>query len=278
MPDVAELRAVKLRHPELGDAVDLHIELVELQRRVQHRVPLPRLEVTSKRVTEIDGTARPLLRFEDVPMELSDLRLMVRQTSDILRRHGAIEDADDRQIQSISRNADLPNLARAWYVRTSQQHAHQPPGREGNAAATGAGMLDDVFALAMWPFLSRCADAVQPLDAIAAWRHGHCPLCGGQPYLAVITNVGDRLLICERCHLRWAFDPVACPFCGNHDRRRVTSFATQDGRYRVYGCDVCKRYLKAYDGRRTRRPVMPHVDGVATLPLDAAAVQRGYHG
>jgi formate dehydrogenase maturation protein FdhE len=46
--------------------------------------------------------------------------------------------------------------------------------------------------------------------------------------------------------------------------------------YRVYGCDACQRYLKACDSRRTSRPVMPLVDGVATLPLDAAAIARGY--
>jgi len=44
----------------------------------------------------------------------------------------------------------------------------------------------------------------------------------------------------------------------------------------VYACDECRRYLKAYDGRRASRPVMPMVDAVATLPLDAAAIQRGY--
>ena len=50
-----------------------------------------------------------------------------------------------------------------------------------------------------------------------------------------------------------------------------TSFATPDGQYRVYACDACHRYLKAYDGRRASRPVMPVVDSIATLPLDAAA-------
>jgi hypothetical protein len=37
------------------------------------------------------------------------------------------------------------------------------------------------------------------------------------------------------------------------------------------------RYIKAYDARRAGRPVMPMVDSIATLPLDAAAMQRGYH-
>jgi formate dehydrogenase maturation protein FdhE len=46
----------------------------------------------------------------------------------------------------------------------------------------------------------------------------------------------------------------------------------------VYACDVCRRYLKAYDGRRAQRAVMVAVDTIATLPLDAAAMQRGYVG
>jgi len=36
--------------------------------------------------------------------------------------------------------------------------------------------------------------------------------------------------------------------------------------------------LKAYDARNASRPVMVPVDSIATLPLDAAAMQRGYVG
>ena len=36
--------------------------------------------------------------------------------------------------------------------------------------------------------------------------------------------------------------------------------------------------LKAYDARHATRPVMLAVDTIATLPLDAAAIQRGYVG
>ena len=75
---------------------------------------------------------------------------------------------------------------------------------------------------------------------------------------------------------RWAFGSITCPFCSNDDRTRITSFATRDGRYRVYACDVCRRYLKAYDGRHSTRPVLVAVDSVATLPLDAAAMQRAF--
>ena len=86
----------------------------------------------------------------------------------------------------------------------------------------------------------------------------------------------ERHLICGRCIAQWPFAALTCPFCANDDRRKITSFATRDGRYRVYACDVCHRYLKAYDARTAPRSVMVAVDTIATLPLDAAAMQRGY--
>jgi formate dehydrogenase maturation protein FdhE len=46
----------------------------------------------------------------------------------------------------------------------------------------------------------------------------------------------------------------------------------------VSACDACQRYLKAYDSRTAPRSVMMAVDVIATLPLDAAAMQRGYVG
>ena len=75
---------------------------------------------------------------------------------------------------------------------------------------------------------------------------------------------------------QWRYDPIACPYCGNAERSRITSFTSRDGRYRIYACDECQRYLKAFDGRDGSRPALLAVDSIATLPLDAAAIQRGY--
>jgi FdhE protein len=94
----------------------------------------------------------------------------------------------------------------------------------------------------------------------------------------VRTSAGERFLICGRCTGRWRFDATACPFCHNDDRGLLHSFASPDRLYRLYACDVCRRYIKAYDARAGRRPVMLALDSIATLPLDAAAIQRGYRG
>ena len=276
--EATALRAIKADHPELGGAVDMHLELVELYRRVQGRVPLPSLEISADILKRPAAEARPLLRFEDIPLDLTELRLLVRQIADILRRHGALDEADYQRVQTVGRDMKLLAAAGDWYRSTAESHAVASVGAAHvHAAATADDpVVGQVLALAMRPFLSRCAEVLQQREELAGWIHPHCGLCGGEPEFAVITPAAERHLICGRCALRWKYEPLTCPFCRNADKSRITSFATTDGQYRVYACDQCRRYLKAYDGRRATRPVMPMVDTVATLPLDAAAMQRGY--
>jgi hypothetical protein len=273
-----ELHAIRERHPELASAVDLHLELLELQRRIQVRVPLPSLDLSADVLKRHQANASAVLRFEDIPLDLTDLRLMVRQTADVLRRFGALEERDYAKAQAAGRDMNLTALAAQWYRSAADRHMTAAVGAPAveAAAASEAEMLQQVLTLAMRPFLSRCAEVLQQRPELALWTHAHCALCAGEPDFSVITPAAERHLICSRCALRWKFEPLTCPYCRNSNRARITSFATTDGQYRVYACDVCRRYLKAYDGRRASRPVMPMVDAVATLPLDAAAMQRGY--
>ena len=255
----------------------MHLELLDLQRRIQGRVPLPILDLSPDTLRLHQSEARPLLRFEDIPLDLTDLRLMVRQTADVLRRYGALDQSDYDKAQTLGRDMQLLDAVGRWYRSAEDRQLAMA----SMSPVAGSDLNDDtalgqVIALAMRPFLSRCAEVLQQRPELASWTHSHCASCGGEPDFAVITPSAERHLICGRCALRWKFEPLTCPYCRNADRSRITSFATTDGQYRVYACDQCRRYLKAYDGRRATRPVMPMVDTVATLPLDAAAMQRGY--
>jgi hypothetical protein len=279
--EVAELRSIRVAHPELADAVDMHIEVLELHRRVQPRVALPWFELNDETVRKHVANGEPLLRFQDIRIESSDLRLLVRQIADVLRRHAALDDADYQRIQTVGRDMNLLELAERWYRRGVQRHSVAAIGLPHDTVSSAADdggdeALDQVLALAMRPWMTRCAEVLQQRTELALWTHPHCALCGSEPDLSVITPAAERHLICGRCALRWKFEPLTCPYCRNDDRARITSFATPDGQYRVYACDQCRRYLKAYDGRRATRPVMPIVDNIATLPLDAYAMQRGY--
>jgi formate dehydrogenase maturation protein FdhE len=269
--EVLELRQLKEDQPELAQAVDLQIQLLQLQRRVQARVPLPPMSLDAAVLQTALAAGKPILTFEQVPIDWSDLRFLVRSTADAMRTHDAIEVDDYRRVEMLSRDAEgLAPAIRNWY------DAARPAAAGGRPVPADVAGLEPVLTQAMRPFLSRCAEAVMARSSFAGWEHGNCPLCGGEPDFSVITPAADRLLICSRCTTRWRFNQLACPFCMNEDRTRITSFATRDGRYRLNGCDVCQRYVKAFDGRYAPRPVMPVVDAIATLPLDAAAVQRGY--
>jgi len=273
--EVVELKQLRTAQPELGSAVDMQLALVDMQRRVQARVPLPWIQVDPEWVRSQQAAGRPLVRFSDVPLEWSDFRLIFRQTADILHRYETLERGDYQKIVSLGREGNaLEPLVRQWYDNTSGVSADARTRASGDAPAG----LDQVLLLALRPFLARCAEALTQRTDLSHWTHGHCPFCGWEPDFAVITPTADRRLICGRCLGQWAFSALTCPFCSNDERTLITSFATRDGRYRVYACDVCRRYLKAYDARNASRPVMVAVDSIATLPLDAAAMQRGYIG
>ena len=273
--EVAELKQIKAAQPELAAAVDMQLALVDMQRRVQGRVPLPWIQVDPEWLRAQQAAGRPLVRFSDIPLEWSDFRLTFRQTADILQRFDALERADHQKILAVGRDGNaLEPIVKQWYEATSGVDVAADPRARMPAEAPPS--LDQVLVLALRPFLARCAEALAQRTDLSAWSHGHCPFCGWEPDFAVITPTADRRLICGRCVAQWAFASITCPFCSNDDRALITSFATRDGRYRVYGCDVCRKYLKAYDGRGAARPVLVAVDTIATLPLDAAAIQRGY--
>ncbi len=69
---------------------------------------------------------------------------------------------------------------------------------------------------------------------------------------------------------------MGCPWCGITDRAQLPTFTSPDRRYRVYACSGCRRYLKAFDTRGATRPVLPILDTIVTLPLDAAVMQEGF--
>jgi Protein involved in formate dehydrogenase formation len=273
--EVVELKQLKAEQPELASAVDMQLALVDMHRRVQSRVPLPWIQVDGGWVRTQQTAGRPIVRFTDIPLDWSDFRLTFRQTADILRRYDALEPGEYAAIVALGRDGHvLEPIVTQWYAATSGVEGGDSRNRLPADAPAG---LDHVLVLALRPFLNRSVEALARME-LSPWHHGHCPFCGWEPDFAVITPHAERHLICGRCAAQWPYPPLMCPFCSNNDRSLITSFATRDGRYRVYACDVCRRYLKAYDGRQAARPVMVAVDSIATLPLDAAAMQRGYTG
>lgn len=269
---MAELRALKTRFPDLAPAIDMQVELVELTRRLQARVSTQAPAPLTERQARLARGCRAV-EFGDIPVEWSDARLAVRQVADILRRYDLLDTTDHRRLAGLARDGvELAPHARTWYAETAQ-------GPDTLASSTARPpMLDDLLALAFKPYLARAAEVARQGLALDDWRRPWCPFCGALPDFAVYQHDDDRRLICGRCTGRWQWLAVGCPWCDNVDPRRLPAFTSADRRYRVCACDQCHRYLKAYNPQGAPRPVLPEVDAIATLPLDAAAAQRGYIG
>lgn len=255
--DVLELKALAERQPALAPAATLQVDLIEAVRRVQGRITTPWIETTADVLRGRLSAGEPLLDFAQIAFDWNDVRLLVRQVSDVLRRHEVIDAATASALHGIGRSPTLPDVMRAWFNRQS---------------VSDVDMLDEVLAWAARPYLQRTAEVLQQRVSLDQWTRRVCPVCGAEPEFSVITTSGARQLVCGRCHVRWNYNPIACPYCGNDDRTTIKSMATPDGMYRVMICAPCGRYIKALDARKSSRPLLPYVDLIATLPLDAAVM------
>lgn len=271
--EVVELRRLRAEQPALAGAIDFHIELLDMERRVRARVPLPRNYRHVASLTERLAAGQPLLQFDEIPLDWSDFRRLFREAADTLRRHGMMDDGDCQRVHALTRDGDaLPPLARWWYNTAAD------PEHAGEAPIEHAEHLHHALLRALRPFLTRSAEAILPNVDLRSWQRGRCPLCGGDPDFAVWSAGAERHLVCGRCAGQWPYPDPQCAFCGTANPTQLRTFAGSARIYRVVACDVCHRYLKGFDGRVAGRTLMLTFDAVATLPLDAAVIQRGYIG
>jgi FdhE protein len=111
-------------------------------------------------------------------------------------------------------------------------------------------------------------------------RPGHCPFCGGGPWIAVRRADADgesvrRLLGCSLCGSEWPLGRILCPVCDEGDPVKLPSFHSE--RYpaaRLEACETCRRYVKSIDLTVDGRAI-PEVDDVLSLSMDLWAVGEG---
>jgi formate dehydrogenase maturation protein FdhE len=271
-PELAAFRQLKASQPELAGAIDMQVELVVMQRRVQARLSTPWLEFDAAWLARQLSEGRPILRFEEIPFEWGEFRTLFRQVSEVLRRYDLLEPQDLDLVQARIR-AGRPTRedVASWYEESASRLTGRLPAAEGQPESVG-----QVLALTARPFLARTIETLHQRVDLTPWTRPYCPFCGGDPELALVLRPGETRLACGRCTGVWPFPEHACPHCNNRVPGYQTSYASRDGRYRLIGCDACRRYVKAFDARKADRPFMLDVDTIATLPLDAAAQQRGY--
>jgi FdhE protein len=110
------------------------------------------------------------------------------------------------------------------------------------------------------------------------WHRGYCPICGSKPLIAELREEGARFLVCSLCSFEWRFMRLKCPSCGNDDHEALKYFYTENEgtANRIDVCDKCKKYIKTVDTREISGEIIPLIEDMGTLYLDALAQKEGY--
>jgi len=132
--------------------------------------------------------------------------------------------------------------------------------------------------MAVLPLLQACARGLGP-EVPPAWWEGYCPVCGAWPVVAEYTGLErKRQLRCGRCSTGWAIPQLRCVYCGetHHDQLGYLTPEAGEQTRKIEVCHTCKGYLKAVTTVRPLAPWAILVDDLTTVPLDIAALEKGY--
>ncbi|HLQ59435.1 MAG TPA: formate dehydrogenase accessory protein FdhE [Gemmatimonadales bacterium] len=187
-----------------------------------------------------------------------------------------------RFVRDLARLAGLDGAAHRLDALDLLQAAVRQDDARIDALAIGdPATLRVVAQVAAVPLLRGCARTIgNEVPAGGAWWEGYCPLCGAWPTLAEFRGLErKRWLRCGRCGIGWEVPWLRCPFCAETSHENLGYLAPEDGETtrKVEVCDTCKGYVKA-------EPTVSELpwwgvllDDVATVALDVAALDRGYH-
>jgi FdhE protein len=132
--------------------------------------------------------------------------------------------------------------------------------------------------MAALPLLQACARGLAS-ELPATWWEGYCPLCGAWPVVAEYTGLErKRQLRCGRCGTGWAIPLLRCVFCDETDHDKLGYLTPEAGEQtrKIEVCHSCKGYVKGFTTVRALPPWAILLDDLTTVPLDVAALERGY--
>ena len=263
---------VKL-NPALAEAADLQKAIVA----VLYAAPAPTRPIVlpARRARDKLRNGVPLLHGENVFLDDGFIRDVFGRLVNLLRTR---PDTADRAAQ-VAVAADEHRL----HVEHAVAEAFVNHPEHLDQVALEAGVNPELLAmlaqLSARPILKAYAEHLAPaLDAgREAWSRGYCPVCGAWPGLAELRGAAQlRHLRCLRCGADWTVTHLCCPFCGNDDHDALGYLQVEgERRFRVDVCRRCGGYLKVASSSDAAPPELLALDDLASVHLDAAALERG---
>lgn len=250
--------------PDLGELLAFYERVFHLQFSWKDRlIREGKAKYWGKREIRLQAleSGSPQVRFEELGLETGSFLRLFQEILGVL----------------IPYTGSDPALGTESSASKIQDYAREIFAGQGPLVVSGAS--DDIIktagGLALAPYLFLACEGILPRIPPNSWYREFCPVCGGKPcFAALISDTGPRTLLCPRCHGEWTYGRIGCPFC--KDRESQTYYPSEDGRYRLYACEVCHRYLKTADARERGLELCLPVANLVTVPMDLAAREKGY--
>jgi FdhE protein len=279
------LAGLRKTRPGLAEALDLQEQLIRTSLsmpRAPHTqpFPLPR-EHLAARIRE----GVPLLHDQPVQVDLHFAADLFSRLVNALQQR---EDADLAQrLETLVTAATTGGLDPQRLFVEAFVHHPDHLAEIAYQANLDAELLTTLANLAAAPLVRAYAERLLPMvDRVddgapdgAIWQRGYCPVCGGWPLLGELRGIElARYLRCAACGSGWRWHRLDCPYCGNQDYRSVQTLTIEgEHRFRVSVCDRCLGYVKVGNAFDPPPAEFLALDDVASLHLDVAAIERGYH-
>jgi len=253
--------------------LDFYRKLLEIQSRAKKRISTPKPFLSKKVLSEQIANGVPLIRFDDLTLDLSPLRKIFVEVIAAFADYPEFFGELPEKLRESGAGRSLTKRAvKAWYEGT------ELPASITSGAASES-LLRAAIQATLKPILTSYSKALIGFIDQEHWRRRYCPVCGGGPDFAFLDKErGSRWLLCSRCDTEWVFQRLECPYCGTQDQKSLAYFTDAKGLYRLYVCEQCKRYLKAIDLRQAEsEEVLLPLERFYTLDLDSQAQKQGYN-
>jgi FdhE protein len=268
---IKKLEEQKRKEGRLPQILEFYQRLVEIQYRVGKRTGVPNPRFSDDEISARMEQGKPLVVFEGLAIDWPLLRKTFREIAAVFAEYPELLGTIPEELTGPTADQFITQeSAKAWF--------------EGSKLPDTTLTTDDNEALfreivhaSLRPLLISYSAALIDLVKQEKWRRSYCPICGGNPDFGFLdTESGARWLVCARCDAEWLFQRLQCPYCGTTDQKALAYFTDDEGLYRLYVCDKCKRYLKTIDMRQAKSEVLIPLERLYTLDIDKQAREQGY--
>jgi FdhE protein len=254
-------------------SVDFCQKLFDIQSRAENRIGITRPVLKREAINERISNGLPLVSFNELALDWPLLKDIFTEVTAAFADFPDLFGELPKSLREPKSHPSLPKkVVRAWLNGDTLPSSAITVENDNEYL-----LLHAIIDATLKPFLVSHSKVLLSLVDQERWRRNYCPICGGRPDFAFLDReTGARWLLCSRCDTEWLFQRLQCPYCDTQNQDDLAYFTDDEGIYRLYVCEHCKKYIKAIDLRNTKAEVLLPLERLFTLDMDRQAQEKGY--